>query len=47
MLKPKLQDREPSSPEARFDLAAAVDITLVFHGQRQVSQVIKANAGII
>lgn len=46
MLKPNPHER-PSSPEASLDLAAAVDITLVFHGQRQVPQIIKANAGII
>lgn len=35
------------SPEAGFDLAAAVDIALVLHGQREIPQVIQANAGVI
>lgn len=36
-----------SSPEAGLDLTAAVDVAFVLHGQRQVPQVVQANAGII
>lgn len=34
-------------PEAGFDLAAAVDVTFVLHGQRQVPQVVEADAGVV
>lgn len=47
MFKAEPPKRQTPSPEARLDLAAAVDVTLVFHGQRQIPQVIKADAGII
>lgn len=45
--QPESNSFEWSSPEAGLDLAAAVDVALVLHGQRQVPQVVQANAGII
>lgn len=47
ILMSKPHEKEISPPEARFDLTAAVHVTFVFHGQRQVPQVIQADAGII
>lgn len=36
-----------SSPEASFDLTAAVHVAFVLHGQRQVPQVVQTNARVV
>lgn len=34
-------------PEAGFDLAAAVDVALVFHRQGQIPQVVQPDPGVV
>lgn len=40
----KVRFEQDSLPEAGFDLTAAVDVTFVLHGERQVSQVVQTDA---